>query len=243
MKRAKCDLVIKGAKIFNVFTGKTESGDIAVKNGVIAGIGTGYEGEKVYDAAGLTVLPGFLDAHIHVESSTLSPEAFAQIVCAHGATGIVADPHEIVNVCGVAGAEYIKESFNRLRVGDKHPLDVYLQLPSCVPATPFETSGAVIDGKETERELARELFFGLGEVMNFPAVIAGDEDMLRKLNAAKKLGKVADGHAPAVTGDALNAYLCGGMKTDHENISVEECRKRRRAACTCRCAAVPLRTI
>lgn len=226
MKRAKCDLVIKGAKIFNVFTGKTESGDIAVKNGVIAGIGTGYEGEKVYDAAGLTVLPGFLDAHIHVESSTLSPEAFAQIVCAHGATGIVADPHEIVNVCGVAGAEYIKESFNRLRVGDKHPLDVYLQLPSCVPATPFETSGAVIDGKETERELARELFFGLGEVMNFPAVIAGDEDMLRKLNAAKKLGKVADGHAPAVTGDALNAYLCGGMKTDHENISVEECKEK-----------------
>ena len=112
MKRAKCDLVIKGAQIFNVFTGKTEKGDIAVKNGVIAGIGTGYEGEKVYDAAGLTVLPGFLDAHIHVESSTLSPEAFAQIVCAHGATGIVADPHEIVNVCGVAGAEYIKESFD-----------------------------------------------------------------------------------------------------------------------------------
>ena len=226
MKRTKCDLVIKGGKIFNVFTGKTEEGDIAVKDGVIAGIGTGYEAEKVYDAKGLVVLPGLMDAHIHVESSTLSPEAFAQAVCAHGATAVVADPHEIVNVCGIEGAEYMKECFNRLRVGGKRPLDVYLQLPSCVPATPFETSGAVIDGKQTREELKRDLFFGLGEVMNYVGVIYNDADMLEKLEAAKATGKVADGHAPGLTGDGLNAYLCGGMKTDHENLTVEECKEK-----------------
>ena len=226
MKRKKCDLMIRNVKIFNVFTGKTEEGEIAVKDGVTVGIGSGYEAERTYDGKGAVAIPGLMDSHIHVESSTLSPEAFAQVVCAHGATAIVADPHEIVNVCGVQGAEYVKESFNRLSVNGKRPLDVYLQLPSCVPATPFETSGAVIDGKETKRELARDLFFGLGEVMNYPGVLFADGDMLEKLNAAEELGKVADGHAPGLTGDGLNAYLCGGMRTDHENLTPEECKEK-----------------
>lgn len=222
-KRTKCELVIKNAHIFNVFTGETEEGDIAIADSVVVAIGKDYEGERVYDAKGAVAIPGLIDAHIHVESSLLSAEAFASLAVPHGTTGIVADPHEIVNVCGIAGAEYMKEAFSRLSADGVNPLEVYLQLPSCVPATPFETSGAIIDGKETERELKRDLFFGLGEMMNYPAVIAADEDNLRKLTAAMELGKVIDGHAPAVTGDTLSGYLAAGIRTDHECVSPEEC--------------------
>lgn len=228
MKREKCDLVIKNAKIFNVFTGETEEGDLAVKNGKIVGTGNDYEAETVYDGAGLTALPGFIDSHIHIESSTLSPEEFAAFSVAHGTSVVVADPHEITNVCGVAGAEYIKEAVSRLRVGEVCPLEVCLQLPSCVPATPFETSGAVIDGRETEEEMKKEIFFGLGEMMGFPAVIGGDGDTLRKIEAAHACGKVVDGHAPAVSGDALNAYACAGIRTDHECVNAEDCREKLR---------------
>ena len=226
MKREKCDLVIKNARIFNVFTGETEEGDVAVKEGTIVGIGRGYEALETYDAAGKILLPGLIDSHIHVESSMLSPEAWAGLASPHGTTAIVADPHEIVNVCGVEGAEYIKEAFSRLKAGNICPIDVFLQLPSCVPATPFETSGASLDGRETERELSRELFFGLGEMMNFPAVLCGDEDVLVKLEAAARLKKPVDGHAPNVVGDGLNAYRCAGVLTDHESLTPEECREK-----------------
>lgn len=226
MKRERCDLVIRGAKIFNVFTGEIEEGEIAVKDGIIAGIGEGYEGEKVYDAKGAYALPSFIDAHIHVESSTLSPEEFASLSVSHGTGTIVADPHEIVNVCGIAGAEYMKEAFSRVLCGGVNPLDVCLQLPSCVPATPFETSGAVVDAKETEREMERELFFGLGEMMNYPAVIGGDEEALLKIGAAHGQNKIVDGHAPALSGDALNAYAVTGIKTDHECVDAEDCREK-----------------
>lgn len=223
MKRERSDLVIRGARIFNVFTGKTERADIAVCEGRIVGVGKGYKGKRVYHARGKVVLPGLIDAHIHVESSMLSPEAWAALASPRGTTGIIADPHEIVNVCGVAGAEYIKEAFSRIRIKGVCPVDAYVQLPSCVPATPFETSGAVIDGKETAHELARDLFFGLGEMMNFPAVIAGEEDVLTKLTAAAELRKPVDGHAPGVSGDALNAYRCAEILTDHESLTPEEC--------------------
>lgn len=226
MKCEKCDLVIKNARIFNVFTGETEDGDVGVCGGRIVGVGKGYEGLKEYNAGGKTLLPGFIDSHIHVESSMLSPEAWAGLCSPRGTTAIVADPHEIVNVCGVEGAEYIKEAFARLKMGDICPIDVYLQLPSCVPATPFETSGACLDGRETERELARELFFGLGEMMNFPAVINGDGDVLKKLGAAERLKKPVDGHAPNVTGESLCAYRCAGVLTDHESLTAEECREK-----------------
>ena len=223
MKREQCDLVIKGARILNVFTGETEETEIAVKGGRIAALGKGYEGEEVYDGSGLVALPGLMDAHIHVESSLLSPEAFARLAVAHGTTGIVADPHELVNVCGIAGAEYVKEAFSRIRKEGIEPLDVFLQLPSCVPATPFETSGAVINGTETAHEIRRPLFHGLGEMMNYPGVLAADEDTLKKIEAAHEAGKVVDGHAPDVRGDALNAYLAAGIATDHECGSPEEC--------------------
>ena len=223
MKREQCDLVIKGARILNVFTGDVEEAEIAVKGGRIAALGKGYEGKEVYDGSGLFVLPGLMDAHIHVESSLLSPEAFARLAVAHGTTGIVADPHELVNVCGIAGAEYVKEAFSRIRKEGIAPLDVFLQLPSCVPATPFETSGAVLNGTETAHEIKRPLFHGLGEMMNYPGVLAADEDTLKKIEAAHEAGKVVDGHAPDVRGDALNAYLAAGIATDHECGSPEEC--------------------
>ncbi len=226
MKREKSDLVIQNARVFNVFTGKLEEGDIAIADGRVVGIGTGYTAAAVYDAGGKIAIPGLIDSHIHVESSMLSPEAFASLAVPRGTSAIVADPHEIVNVCGVAGAEYIKEAFSRLSLGGVQPLDVFLQLPSCVPATPFETSGAVIDGRETEKELSRGLFFGLGEMMNFPAVLSGDADVLRKIEAAHRFGKPVDGHAPGVFGDGFNAYRCAGILTDHESLSAEECRNK-----------------
>ena len=222
MKRAECDLVIRGGRILNVFTGELEEGDIAVKDGVIVGIGSGYPAKTEYDAGGKILIPGLIDAHMHVESTMLTPEEFARLAVPHGTCAIVADPHELVNVCGVEGAEYVHEAFSRLRAGDVSPLDVYLQLPSCVPATPFETSGAVLDARATQEELAKDTFFGLGEMMNYPGVIAGDAQTVAKLEAAQKFGKVADGHAPGVVGDALNAYLCAGIATDHESLSASE---------------------
>lgn len=222
MKREACDLVIRGGSVFNVFTGETERADVAVADGVIVGIGRGYAAKAEYDAAGKVLLPGFTDAHMHVESTMLTPEEFARLAVPHGTCAIVADPHELVNVCGVQGAEYLAEAFSRLRAGDIQPLDVLLQLPSCVPATPFETSGARLDARATLQELEKPAFFGLGEMMNYPGVIAGDADTLAKLEAAKALGKIVDGHAPGVTGDALNAYLAAGVATDHESLSADE---------------------
>ena len=226
MKREKCDLVIRGAKVFNVFTGETEEGDIAVRDGTIVGVGTRYEGESVFDVKGLIALPAFLDAHIHVESSMLSPEEFALVSVPHGTGTIIADPHEIVNVSGIAGAEYIKEAFGRIRHQGINPLEVCLQLPSCVPATPFETSGAVLDGRETEHEISRELFYGLGEFMNYPAVVGADEEALNKIAAAREQNKIIDGHAPALAGDALNAYAATGIRTDHECVDAEDCKQK-----------------
>ncbi len=226
LKREDCDLVIKNGKIYNVFTASLEEGDLAITEGRIVAIGHGYHGKREYDAKGRILLPAFMDSHIHIESSMLSPEAWAALAVPRGTSLVVADPHEIVNVCGVAGAEYIKEAFSRLSCEGVQPLDVCLQLPSCVPATPFETSGACLGGKETEEELARPLFFGLGEMMNFPAVLSCDEDVLKKIGAAHAAGKPVDGHAPDVMGEALCAYRAAGILTDHESNSAEECREK-----------------
>jgi len=223
MKRLKADVVFRGAKILNVFTDEWEEGDIAVVGGKIAAVGKGYEGEKVVDATGLFALPGLIDSHVHVESTQLSPEEFTCITVPSGTTGIVADPHELTNVCGIAGAEYLYEAFDRLKRNGKSPIDVYMQLPSCVPATPFETSGAKIDGRETASEIARPIFFGLGEMMSVPAVLSGDADCLEKLTATKAQNKPIDGHAPALTGEGVCAYAAAGIQTDHEPVSNEEC--------------------
>lgn len=214
-KRVKADLVLKNATYVNVFNGKIEKGDIAVADEKIVGIGS-YQGEKEIDVSGLTVIPGYIDAHVHIESSQLSPEEFASLIVPRGTTTIIADPHEITNVCGMAGAEYIAKASENV------PLDVKVQLPSCVPATPFETSGAELFAKDIEEHINDSFIYGLGEFMNFPGVIYADGDVIKKLEAAHNANKIIDGHAPATSGDALNAYLCGGISTDHECTSVEE---------------------
>lgn len=215
ISRNQCDLLLKNARFVDVFCGRVRKGDIAVCGDKIVGVGK-YRAKKVLDLGGRYVLPGFFDAHVHIESSHLSPEGFASLVVPRGTTTVIADPHEIVNVCGKGGAKYMAEAAKRT------PLDVKLMLPSCVPATPFETNGAIISGGDTAELMKDESFFGLGEFMNYPAVIAGDNEALEKLAAAHSLGKPVDGHAPALHGKALNAYLCGGISTDHECESRKE---------------------
>ncbi|MDE6373108.1 MAG: amidohydrolase family protein [Clostridia bacterium] len=207
--RNECDIVLKNADYVDVFCGKVRRGDIGIKANRIIGIGD-YKGKREFDLSGLTVLPGFIDAHVHIESSKLTPEGFASLVVPRGTTTVVADPHEIANVCGEAGVEYMWQASRNT------PLDVRIMLPSCVPATPFETSGATLSGEDIARLTGEKYVFGLGEFMNYPAVIAGESQALLKLEAAHSAGKPCDGHAPSLTGNALNAYLCAGIITDHE---------------------------
>ena len=214
-RETKADLVLKNAAYVDVFTGKVKRGDIAVVGEKIVGVGE-YAGVKELDCSALTVVPGYIDGHVHIESSQLSPEEFASLIVPRGTTTIIADPHEITNVCGMAGCEYIAKA------SESVPLDVKIQLPSCVPATPFETSGAVLGGKDVEENIVKDYIFGLGEFMNYPGVLFCDNDVIRKLEAAHAAGKVIDGHAPAVYGNDLNAYLCGGITTDHECVTPEE---------------------
>ncbi len=214
-RETKADLVLKNTTYLDVFCGKLRKGDIAIVGEKIVGTGE-YEGKEEIDCSNLVVLPGYIDGHVHIESSQLSPEEFASLIVPRGTTTIIADPHEITNVCGMAGCEYIaKASLNV-------PLDVKLQLPSCVPATPFETSGAILAGKDIEENIVNDYIFGLGEFMNYPGVLMCDKDVIQKLEAAHSAGKVIDGHAPAVYGYDLNAYLCGGISTDHECVTGEE---------------------
>lgn len=214
-KRTKADIVLKNATFVNTLTGKVEEGDIAITADRIVGIGS-YDGHKEYDMSGKYVLPGFIDSHVHIESSMLAPEPFAELVVPRGTTTIIADPHEITNVCGMAGFEYMAEAAKNT------PLEVHFQLPSCVPATPFENSGAILSGKDIEANICRNEVFGLGEFMNFPGVINADPDVIKKLEAAHAAGKIIDGHAPCILGDSLNAYLCGGIVTDHECATPQE---------------------
>ncbi len=215
MKRTQADVVLKNATYVNVFNGKLEKGDIAIVDDKIVGVGN-YQGATEIDVSGLTVCPGYIDAHVHIESSQLSPEEFASLIVPRGTTTIIADPHEITNVCGMAGAEYIAKASQSV------PLDVKVQLPSCVPATPFETSGAVLSGKDIQQNINNDYVHGLGEFMNFPGVIYANEDVIKKLEAAHSAGKIIDGHAPSLSGEALNGYLCGGIVTDHECVYPEE---------------------
>ncbi len=214
-RKVKADLVLKNTTFVDVFTGVLRKGDIAVVGEKIVGTGE-YQGEKEIDCKGLTVVPGYIDGHVHIESSQLSPEEFASLIVPRGTTTIIADPHEITNVCGMAGCEYIAKASQNV------PLDVLLQLPSCVPATPFETSGAVLAGKDIQKNIVNDYIFGLGEFMNYPGIINCDPDVLKKAEAAHSAGKIIDGHAPAVYGYELNGYLCAGISTDHECVYKDE---------------------
>lgn len=211
----RSELVLKNGSYVNVFTGEVEKGDIAIADGRIVGIGT-YSGEKEIDIGGRIAAPGLIDAHVHIESSQLSPEEFARLILPHGTTEIIADPHEIANVCGMAGVRYIAEAAKNT------PLEVKVMLPSCVPATAFETSGAHLSAADTEKQIREPYLWGLGEFMNAPGVLGRDGEALGKIEAAHACGKIVDGHAPALTGMPLNAYIAAGIRTDHECDTPEE---------------------
>lgn len=217
--RVPADTVIKNSKIVDVYQGKIIEGDIAICGGFIAGVGT-YEGENVIDAKGMYAAPGLIDAHIHIESAFVSPEEIGRLLVPHGATTIIADPHEIVNVCGVDGLYYMIES------GKRTILDIKYMLPSCVPATAFESSGAIVDAAAMEEPIKDDQILGLGEYMNFPGLIGTADSDLEKIMVAKKAGKLVDGHCPQITGNELNAYAASLVNTDHECSTVEEMEER-----------------
>jgi len=216
LHKTNCDLVLKNATIVNVFSGTLTKGDVAIKDDRIVGIGNDYKGTEEIDCTGKYVMPGLIDGHVHIESSMLTPEGFASLIVPHGTTTIIADPHEIANVAGIPGIHYMIEA------GKRVPLDIKMQLPSCVPATPFETSGAIINGDITAEEIINQDINGLGEFMNFPGVLGCDPDVIKKLESAHTANKVIDGHAPMINGDTLNGYICGGIANDHESVTVEE---------------------
>lgn len=205
----KADLVLKNARILNVFTKEFEDGDVAISNGVIAGIGS-YEGEREVDLSGKYLAPGLIDGHIHIESSMLSPTEFARSVVPQGTTMVVTDPHEIANVAGKEGISFMLESSKDL------PLDVFFMLPSCVPATPLDESGAVLLADDLKEFYDEPRVLGLAELMNSFGTIRNDEQIISKILGAKERGKQIDGHGPALSGKDLNAYIASGVASDHE---------------------------
>ena len=203
------ETVIRNCRVLDVFTGDFTEGDIALVGGQIAGVGA-YRGEDEIDGGGRWAVPGLIDSHIHLESSYLSPEEFGRMVVPHGSTTVIADPHEIVNVCGIAGLDYM------MSAAERTALDILFMLPSCVPATAFEHSGAEMKAAAMAEPLQREKVLGLGEFMNFPGLLSGDSDVLDKLLLAKAAGKLIDGHSPGLTGYGLNGYAAAGISGDHE---------------------------
>ncbi|WP_207739961.1 adenine deaminase [Clostridium sp. 1001271B_150615_H5] len=207
--RRKASLVLKGGTIVNVFTERTEVGDIAIEDGCIAGIGE-YDGLTNIDMAGRFICPGFIDGHIHIESSMVSPPEFERAVLPHGTTAVITDPHEIGNVAGCQGVDYM------LKATEGLALDAFFVMPSCVPSTGLDESGAVLGAEDIKPYYENPRVLGLAEVMNSVGVVAGQEDLLEKLREAGTRGKVIDGHAPFLGGNQLNAYVCSGVWSDHE---------------------------
>lgn len=207
--REKADLVLKNAKYLNVFSNEFLCGDIAVTNGLIAGVGK-YDGKTEIDVSGKLVLPGFIDAHIHLESSMVTPAEFAKAVVAHGTTTVITDPHEITNVMGIDGVEYMIQASQNL------PIDVHFMMPSCVPATEIDESGAELDCKDIDLYLDNKKVLGLAEMMNYVGVINGDKNVLSKIVTSQAHHKKIDGHAPELSGNDLNAYIAAGVYSDHE---------------------------
>ena len=207
--REPADLVLKNATYVNVFSNELCTADIAVAEGLIVGMGQ-YSGTQEVDMTGKIVLPGFLDAHIHLESSLVTPKEFVRAVLPHGTTTVVTDPHEIANVMGTDGIEYMLQATEGL------PVDVRFMLPSCVPATPLDESGAVLDYRAIDSFYDHPRVQGLAEMMNFVGTIAGDEQCVEKIVAAQAHHKKIDGHAPDLVGNDLNAYIAAGVYSDHE---------------------------
>lgn len=213
--REPADLVLKNATFVNVFSNELSTMDIAVAEGLIVGMGS-YQGRSEVDCTGKIVLPGFLDAHIHLESSLVSPTEFVKAVLPHGTTTVVTDPHEIANVMGTDGIEYMLQATEDL------PVDVRFMLPSCVPATPLDESGAILDYRAIDSFYDHPRVQGLAEMMNFVGAINGDEQTVEKIVAAQAHHKKIDGHAPDLRGNDLNAYIAAGVYSDHECHDVKD---------------------
>ena len=213
--REPADLVLKNATFVNVFSNELSTMDIAVAEGLIVGMGS-YQGRSEMDCTGKIVLPGFLDAHIHLESSLVSPTEFVKAVLPHGTTTVVTDPHEIANVMGTDGIEYMLQATEDL------PVDVRFMLPSCVPATPLDESGAILDYRAIDSFYDHPRVQGLAEMMNFVGAINGDEQTVEKIVAAQAHHKKIDGHAPDLQGNDLNAYIAAGVYSDHECHDVKD---------------------
>jgi len=211
--RSPADMVLRNGRVVNVFSHELQEADVAIVGDRIAGIGR-YEGRKVIDLKGRYVCPGLIDAHVHIESSLLSVPEFARVVSAHGTTAVVADPHEFANVMGTEGIAFV------LRAAKHAPIDVFVMLSSCVPASPLESAGADLDAEDLVPFLNNPWVLGLAEMMNYPGVIHGDPGVLAKLKMAA--GRVIDGHAPAVRGRDLQAYASSGIMSDHECTTADE---------------------
>jgi adenine deaminase len=206
-------LLLKNARIVNTFIGEIEQGNVAIYGDRIAGVGDYDKAEEVIDLQGRFLAPGLINGHTHIESSMLHPARYAQAVVPRGTLAVVTDLHEIANVCGPEGIKFVMDWARKL------PLDMLFMAPSCVPSTHLETSGAQITSKEVKKILASPNVIGLGEMMNFPGVVSGDEEVLQKIGASQ--GRVIDGHAPGLSGKELNAYLSAGILSDHESTTLE----------------------
>lgn len=220
--RAPADLRIANCRVVDVYNKAVFPADVLISGGDIAGWGApGFpEARETFDAGGAYIAPGLIDSHVHIESSHLSPAEFSRLVVPHGTTTIIADPHEICNVCGLDGFDYM------LRASERIALQVFLQVPSCVPCTPFENAGAMLDAKEIARRIGLERVLGLGEMMNFVGVCTADDEILDKLLEAARVGKLVDGHSPGLSGHMLDAYAAAGIRTDHECATPDELRDR-----------------
>ena len=214
------DLLLRNARLVNVLDGEIEDVDIAVASSRVAGVGKGYQGKEEIDLRGAYVAPGFIDAHVHIESSMMSVREFSRVVVSHGVTTVIADPHEIANVMGLDGIRYILET---AKYG---PISVYVMVPSCVPATDMGTSGARLNAYDMAPLLSDPWVLGMGEMMNFPSVIHGDPEVLAKIEAFRHVPM--DGHSPGLMGKGLQAYIASGISSDHESSTLEEAREKLR---------------
>lgn len=214
--------LLKNGTVVNVFTDTLDQADVLIEDGRIIGLGdyAPSDADVVQDASGRYICPGLIDGHMHIESTMLTPAELARAVLPHGTTAVVADPHEIANVCGTDGIDYM------LKMSEGLPLSVYVMLPSCVPATPFDESGAVLNAVALEPYYQEPRVLGLAEMMNYPGVLAGDADVLRKIADAERHHRAVDGHAPLLTGHDLDTYIAAGVQSDHECSSLAEARER-----------------
>ncbi len=217
------EIVLKGAQIIDTLKEEIYRGDVAINKGIITGIGN-YRGKEEIDLKSRYLLPGLMDAHVHLESSMVTPGEYAKAVVPQGTTTVIADPHEIANVLGIDGIEYI------LKASKDLPLDVFIMLPSCVPATEFETSGARLEAEDLKQLIDHPRVLGLGEVMNFPGVINEDPRILEKIALFKN--RIIDGHAPGLSGEDLKRYIRAGIGSDHECTRKEEAEEKLRAGMT-----------